>query len=82
MNVAVDDVDSRLDVCGVCCPVPLIQLAKSVKYLKPGQTLEIRGNDPIFESAVRDFCQANGHAVLEVTTGADHSVSVLLRIGG
>jgi TusA-related sulfurtransferase len=62
--------------------MPLIQLAKSVKHLKPGQTLRITGNDPIFESAVRDFCQANGHDILEVTTGADRSVSVWLRIGG
>jgi len=76
------DIDSRLDVSGVCCPVPLIQLAKSVRILKPGQTLLITGNDPVFESAVRDFCQANGHAVLEVTSGDNHSVSVLLRVGG
>ena len=44
------DADARLDVLGVCCPLPLIQLAKSVNNLKPGQTLEIIGNDPIFES--------------------------------
>lgn len=76
------DVDSRLDVSGACCPVPLIQLAKSVKNMTPGQTLEITGNDPIFESAVRDFCQANGHAVLEVTSGTNQSVTVLIRVGG
>ena len=28
---------------------------------------EITGNDPIFESSVREFCHTNGHAVLEVT---------------
>jgi TusA-related sulfurtransferase len=76
------DVDSRLDVNGVCCPLPLIQLAKSVNNLKPGQTLEIIGNDPIFETSVRDFCLANGHAVLEVTADANHSVSMLIRVGG
>ena len=76
------DIDSSLDVSGVCCPVPLIQLAKSVKNLKAGQTLEITGNDPIFESSVRDFCQANGHAVLDVKTGDNRRVSVLIRIGG
>ena len=74
--------DSYLDVSGVCCPVPLIELAKSVKDLKPGQTLEVVGNDPIFESSVRDFCLAHGHSVLEVTTGDNRSVSVVIKVGG
>ena len=76
------NVDSHLDVSGVCCPLPLIQLSKSVSHLKPGQTLEIIGNDPIFETSVRDFCQANGHAVLEATADASHSVTMLIRVGG
>ena len=76
------DIDSSLDVSGVCCPLPLIQLAKSVRTLKAGQTLEITGNDPIFESSVRDFCQANGHTVLDTRTCDNRRVSMLIRIGG
>jgi tRNA 2-thiouridine synthesizing protein A len=76
------DVDLRLDVSGVCCPLPLMQLAKAAKGLNPGQTLEITGNDPIFETSIRDFCQANGHTVLEVTTDHQHRVRLLLRVGG
>jgi TusA-related sulfurtransferase len=75
-------IDSRLDVSGVCCPLPLIQLAKHVIGLAPGQTIEITGNDPIFESSVRDFCKANGHAILEVTPGDNRSVNILIRVGG
>jgi TusA-related sulfurtransferase len=74
--------DAELDVCGVCCPLPLIQLAKMVAGLTPGQTVEITGNDPIFESSVRDFCQANGHAVIGVKTEEARRVSLRLRIGG
>jgi tRNA 2-thiouridine synthesizing protein A len=76
------DVDSRLDVNGVCCPLPLIYIAKSVNNLEPGQTLEVIGNDPIFETTIRDFCQANGHAVVEVSTDENHSVTMLIRVGG
>ena len=74
--------DSHLDVSGVCCPLPLIELGKSVKDLKAGQTLEVTGNDPIFESSVRDFCQANGHIVVEVIRGDNRSVSVVIKVGG
>lgn len=76
------DADLHVDVCGMCCPVPLIQLANSIKNLKPGQTLEIIGNDPIFESAVHNFCQSNGHTVSEVTAGANYSLSFLIKVGG
>lgn len=76
------DIDSHLDVCGVCCPMPIIRLAKSIRELKPGQTIEITGNDPIFESSVREFCRTNGHAVLDVTEADGRRVSVLIKAGG
>jgi TusA-related sulfurtransferase len=76
-----EEINMRIDVSGVCCPLPLIQLAKSVNHLKPGETLEIIGNDPIFESSVRDFCQANGHEILKVFTDASQGVSMLIRVG-
>ena len=76
------DADAHLNVMGVCCPLPLIELAKSVNNLKPGQTLEIIGNDPIFESSVRDFCQVNGCSVLDVSIDDKHNVSMLVRVGG
>ena len=75
-------IDARLDVCGVCCPMPLIELAKATKTLGPGQTIEVIGNDPIFEPSVRDFCQTNGHTVLESHVLDHRRISMLVRIGG
>lgn len=77
-----EDADVQLDVCGVCCPLPLIQLAKAIKVLTPGQTLQIVGNDPIFETAVRDFCQANRHTLLDVKAGDGRRVTILIKVGG
>lgn len=76
------DHNHRLDVCGVCCPLPLIQLAKAVTALAPGRTLEITGNDPIFESSVRDYCLANGHDIVEVRPGEHRRVCILIKVGG
>lgn len=73
--------DKQLDVRGVCCPLPLIQLAKAIKELKKGQTLKVTGNDPIFESSIRDYCQANGHEVLAVESEETQGVSILIRMG-
>jgi len=75
----------RLDVRGSCCPLPLIKLAKAMQALAPGETLEVIGNDPIFEPSVRDFCQANGHVLLHATPGeqraADYVRQQLTNIG-
>ncbi|MDD5366621.1 MAG: sulfurtransferase TusA family protein [Gallionellaceae bacterium] len=76
------DSEAHLDVCGVCCPLPLIELARAVQALGPGQTLEIVGNDPVFEATVRDFCQVNGHSILAVSQGADRRVVISIRVGG
>lgn len=75
-------IGARLDVSGVCCPLPLLALAKAIKDLESGQKLEVTGNDPIFESSVRDYCQANGHAVLDAKGGDHRSVIVLIEAGG
>lgn len=75
-------VQEQLDVRGTCCPLPLIRLAQKIKTLLPGQTVEVMGNDPIFESSVRDFCAANGHEVLETQSLPACGVRMLLRIGG
>lgn len=74
--------EAHLDVCGVCCPLPLIELARAVQELGPGQTLEITGNDPVFEPTVRDFCQVNGHTILAVRHGDHRRVAISIRVGG
>ncbi len=66
----------------MCCPAPLIYLANAIKRLRPGQTLEIIGNDPIFASAVHNFCQNNGHTVSAVTAGDNHILAFLIKVGG
>lgn len=79
--MANDEVDAKLDVCGVCCPLPLIQLSQAISKLDPGQVIEAIGNDPIFETSIRDFCQVNGHTILEVRMGKDRRVTIFIRRG-
>lgn len=76
------DVQAHVDVCGMCCPLPLIELTKAVASMQPGQVLEIIGNDPTFEVAVRDFCRAHGHTVLAATTWPDCKVCIRIEVRG
>ena len=72
----------QLDVSGVCCPVPLIHLANAIQGMQAGETLLITGNDPVFETTVRDYCKANGHAVIDVQKGENRQVSIRISVRG
>ena len=76
------EVDLRVDVCGMCCPMPLIELTKALQHLQRGQVFEIIGNDPVFQSAVHNFCRTHGHSVLESVLHPDQSVCIRIEVGG
>ena len=71
--------DKSVDVTGTCCPLPLIELTNAVKSMTPGQRLQVVGDDPIFERSVREFCQANGHTILDSQTDG-RRVTFILQI--
>ena len=63
---------TELDARGLVCPMPIIKLSKVVKDIQPGDTLEVRADDPAFESDVTTWCQKMGHTLVGVTKdGAD-----------
>ena len=74
-------VDSFLDVSGVCCPIPLIQLTKTINTLIPGQIIEISGNDPIFETSIQDYCLAQGHTIIDVFQKANNCIAIQICVG-
>ena len=73
---------NTIDVTGMCCPLPLIHLAKTVQKFPLGQVFKITGNDPSFAPSVTDFCQSNGHEILETTHGENHNTTFLIKVGG
>ncbi|OGD55159.1 hypothetical protein A3K81_02145 [Candidatus Bathyarchaeota archaeon RBG_13_60_20] len=45
-------VDVELDCKGMYCPIPIVQLKKATKVMKPGQVLRLMATDP---GSVRDI---------------------------
>jgi TusA-related sulfurtransferase len=72
-------IDRDIDVVGKACPLPLIVLAKTARALTKGQTVRIRGNDPIFEESIVEFCSEGCHEIVE-TTHEGKTVSITLVI--
>lgn len=57
---------AELDARGLVCPMPIIKLSKIVKDINAGDTLEVRADDPAFESDVTTWCQKMGHTLVSV----------------
>lgn len=71
--------DKQLTVTGYNCPIPIIRVSASIAQLHPGQILSITGDDPILESSIRDYCEANKHEVLSVENIDQRQVQILIR---
>ncbi len=71
--------DNEVDVTGMTCPMPLITLSQTVTVVGAGKTLLIRGDDPIFEQGVRDFCTINHHEVVSVSPQSGRVIEILIR---
>ena len=68
---------NELDARGLVCPMPIIKLSKVVKDIEAGDKLEVRADDPAFESDVTTWCQKMGHSLLEVRKEGKELVAVI-----
>jgi len=71
--------DKDTSSIGSCCPMPLIQLEMAIKTMEIGMVLRISGDDPIFESGIRDYCDVKGHKILSIEDKDDHTV-IFIRV--
>lgn len=68
---------AELDARGLVCPMPIIKLSKVVKDIQPGDTLEVRADDPAFESDVTTWCQKMGHTLVSVAKDGPDLVALI-----
>lgn len=70
--------DKEINVVGKACPMPLIALAREVRNMHKGQSVQIKGNDPIFEDSIVEFCREGGHEIIETTQEGKEVTIVLI----
>jgi len=56
--------DATLDTKGLMCPMPIVQLAKKVKEMRPGQVLELVADDVGAKEDVPAWCSRTGHQLV------------------
>ncbi|HYU31055.1 MAG TPA: sulfurtransferase TusA family protein [Thermoanaerobaculia bacterium] len=56
----------RLDVLGLFCPVPILLAAREMQKLRPGDLLEVVGDDPGIREDMPAWCERAGHRLVEL----------------
>lgn len=68
-----------LDCTALMCPMPIVRVARAVKALNPGDTLEVTATDPAFEADIRAWCGKMKHELVEYTRRGEVFVAVIRK---
>ncbi len=59
----------KLDVCGMSCPGPIVEVGKYIREMQEGEVVEITATDPGFTRDVGSWAEKTGNQVLETSEG-------------
>ena len=69
--------DDTLDCGGLYCPMPIVETAKRIRDLKPGQILEVLSDDKGICTDMPAWAESTGHEFLGVEEeGGEYRVYV------
>lgn len=63
------------------CPIPVLRAARALRAMQPGERLRILATDPAALADFREFCKANGHALV-ATSESKGVYSFSVKCGG
>lgn len=63
--------DATLDCVGLYCPMPIIQTAKKIQELTPGQVLEVLADDRGIASDMPAWCASTGNEFVGIEKEGD-----------
>ena len=66
--------DTKIDVTGETCPVPLVEMRKALKKASPGEIIEVVGTHPASKKEIPMAVEALGYELvnIEETDGVWH----------
>ena len=71
----------RLDVLGLFCPIPVLLAAREMQRLRPGDLLEVLGDDPGILEDIPAWCDQAGHLLLEMVEEEEGRIRSLVQKG-
>lgn len=71
-----------LDVCGLCCPGPIVEVAKKLDKMDDGDVLNIVATDPGFYSDISCWAENTGNELVERSSKDGKFYATLKKSGG
>jgi tRNA 2-thiouridine synthesizing protein A len=53
-----------LDLKGLLCPMPVVKMAKAIKEINPGETIEAFATDPGVMADIPAWCRTTGNELV------------------
>lgn len=73
--------DERLDTRGLLCPQPIIETARAVGRLAPGQVVEVVSDDIGVLEDMPAWCKGTGHELVEMRREGDLVICRVRKTG-
>jgi tRNA 2-thiouridine synthesizing protein A len=70
--------DMNLDLKGLLCPIPVVKLAKAIKGIEVGQTIEAVATDPGVLADIPAWCRSTGNELVSMDR-VDKTIKFLVR---
>ncbi len=71
--------ERKIDLTGLKCPMPIVQLAKLVKELGAGEEFTATADDPAFCLDVESWCKKTGHELVRLDDSEKRLVAVIRK---
>lgn len=68
-----------LDCRGRRCPLPILDLARHIGEVKPGDTITVEADDPAARPDIAAWCRMRGHEFVGETAAADGTPAYTVR---
>jgi len=68
----------EIDLTGLKCPMPIVELTKLLKQLLPGESFNVVADDPAFCLDVEAWCRKTGNSLLQLDSSSER-ISATIR---
>lgn len=71
--------DQNLDCTHLSCPLPIVEISRTVRTMETGQTLEVTAKDRAFRSDVEAWARRMGHTVENFEDGEIQTAQIRIN---
>ena len=62
-----------LNCIGMKCPRPIVEMAKKMRKMEVGETLEIHADDPVAENDIPNWCKTTRNELLKMENTGEYT---------